>query len=141
MLSGASKAALDQVFLVQFCPRIYSCDNIAQTKTLCSAVQEAPNNIAQVKTFWNIEARGSNAQEKVLFSVALMLFLQQCTGQNPMQCCLRTILCIRKSLCNVGLMLSGQRCTGKLACPNQNRRKVMLLSRNALTYAMLSSDN
>ena len=61
MLSGASKAALDQVFLVQFCPRIYSCDNIAQTKTLCSVVQEAPNNIAQVKNFWNIEAPGSNA--------------------------------------------------------------------------------
>ena len=46
-------------------------DNIAQVKTLCNVVQEAPENIAQ---------------EKIMFNVVLILLEQHCRG---------------KSLCNV----------------------------------------
>ena len=45
-------------------------DSIAQVKSLCNVVLEAPDN---------------NAQEKVLINVVLILFGQQCTGQNPIQ--------------------------------------------------------
>ena len=59
-----------------FLCRRYYWDNIAQIKTLCSVVHEAPNNIAQVKTLCNVvlEAPVNNAQENVLFNVILKLF-------------------------------------------------------------------
>ena len=47
----------------------YSWDNIAQVKSLCNIVQEAPDIIAQ---------------EKFLFNFVLILLGQHCTGkQNP----------------------------------------------------------
>ena len=49
----------------------FSWNNIAQVKTLCNVVQEAPENIAQ---------------EKIMFNVVLILLEQHCRG---------------KSLCNV----------------------------------------
>ena len=49
MLSGASMTTLHKVFPVQCCPRRYSWGNIAQIKTMCSSVQDAPNNIVQEK--------------------------------------------------------------------------------------------
>ena len=49
----------------------FSWDNIAQVKTLCNVVQEAPENIVQ---------------EKIMFNVVLILLEQHCRG---------------KSLCNV----------------------------------------
>ena len=81
----------------------YSWDNIAQVKSLCNIVQEAPDiiaqekflfnfvlilldNIAQVKSLSNVvqEARDSVAQEKFLFNFVLILLGQHCTGkQNP----------------------------------------------------------
>ena len=45
---------------------VYSSDKIAQVKTLCNVVQEAPDN---------------NAQEKNPFTVVLILLGQHCTGK------------------------------------------------------------
>ena len=45
----------------------FSWDNIAQVKTLCNVVQEAPENIAQ---------------EKKLFNVVLILLEQHCMSRN-----------------------------------------------------------
>ena len=45
----------------------FSWDNIAQVKTLCNVVQEAPENIAQ---------------EKIMFNVVLILLEQHCRGKN-----------------------------------------------------------
>ena len=63
-------------FLFFLC-RIYSWDNIARIKTLCSVFQEAPYNIAQAKTLCNVllEALDDNAQENVLFNVVLKISL------------------------------------------------------------------
>ena len=101
MLSGASKTTTHKVFPVQFCPRRYSWDNIAQIKILCSIVQEAPNNIAHVKTLCNVvlEAPDNSAHENVLFNVVLIIFVQHGTGHNPMQCCPRSPrqYCMRKN--------------------------------------------
>ena len=75
--------------------------DIAQTKTLCNVVQEAPDNIAQVK---------------ILFNFVLILLGQHCTGKNPVQFCpntLRTILHRKKILFNFVLILLGQHYTGK----------------------------
>ena len=44
----------------------YYWDNIAQVKTLCNVVQEAPDNVAQ---------------EKLLFNVVSILLGQHCTGK------------------------------------------------------------
>ena len=84
----------------------YTWDNIAQTKTLCNVVREAPDNCARekscemlsknswdnitsVKTLCNVvtEVPHNNAQEKILFNNVLVLSGQHCTGQNSMQCC------------------------------------------------------
>ena len=72
MLSSASGTTLHKNFPVQCCPRrSYSWGNIAQIKTLCSVVFQAPDN---------------NAQEKILFYVVLILLGQHYIGKNPMQC-------------------------------------------------------
>ena len=72
MLSSASRTTLHKNFPVQCCPRrSHSWGNIAQIKTLCSVVYEAPDN---------------NAQEKILFYVVLILLGQHYIGKNPMQC-------------------------------------------------------
>ena len=49
-------------------------DNIAQVKTLCNVLFEAPDK---------------SAQEKLQFNVVVRLFVQHSTGQNPMRCCPR----------------------------------------------------
>ena len=63
----------------------YYWDNIAQVKTLCNVVLEAPDN---------------STHEKILFNVVLIHSRQHCTGQNPMYCCPRGSRqqCIRKIL-------------------------------------------
>ena len=88
ILPGASKTTLHKVFPVQCCPRRYFWEDIAQIKTLCSVIQEAPSKTA-VKTLCNVvlEAPDNNVQEKVLFVFVLILFVQHRTGQIPMQCC------------------------------------------------------
>ena len=105
MLSSASGTTLHKNFPVQCCPRrSYSWGNIAQIKTLCSVVFQAPDN---------------NAQEKILFYVVLILWGQHGAGQNPVQCCPRgsrqhctgKILC--KILCKVFFIFMGQHGTGK----------------------------
>ena len=72
MFSGASSTTLHKVFTVQgdtlgtILPR---------QKPLCSVVQEAPNNIAQVKTLCNVvlEAPDNFAEEKILLVAFLIL--------------------------------------------------------------------
>ena len=50
IFSGASQTTLHNIFPVQSCPRrSYSWVNIAQIKTLCIVVLEAPDNNAQEK--------------------------------------------------------------------------------------------
>ena len=90
-------------------------------KTLCNVAQGTPDNIAQVKVLCNVareapdNAPDNIAQEKIQCNVVLILLRQHCTGQNPMQCCLRGSrqCCTGKILCNVVLILPGQQCTGK----------------------------
>ena len=72
LLSGASRTAPHKVFLVQTWPSRYSWDDIAQIKTLCSVVREAPNN---------------TTQEKILFNIVFISLGQRYSGKNPMQCC------------------------------------------------------
>ena len=76
----------------------YSWDNIAQVKTLCNVVKNAPDN-----------------KKKILFNVVSVFLGQHCTGKKPMQCCPRGSRqhCIVNILCNVDLILLGQRSTGK----------------------------
>ena len=102
-----------------------------QVKTLCNIVQGASDN---------------NAQEKILFNVALILLGQHCTGKNPVQFCLNTfawnnialvnILCNvalettdniaqEKILFNVALMLLRKYCTSKnlvQCCPRDSKQ-------------------
>ena len=120
MLSGASRITLRKVFPVQCCPRRYSSDNIAQTKTQCSVAREFPNNTGEnpVQCCFNTAElmqccpRGSRQQctgKKFcsllsLYSWALGTTLhkskpmqccprgsrQYCTGKNLVQCCRNT---------------------------------------------------
>ena len=107
---------------VQYCPRRYSWDNIAQINTLCNFVravlsQYRWNNITQIKTLCNVvpEAPDNNPQKKLLFNVALICSGQHCTDQNTMQCCPKGSRqhCTRKILRNVVLIFLGQHCTEK----------------------------
>ena len=61
---------------VQYCLK-YSWDSIAQVKTLCNVVQEAPDNIAH---------------EKILLNNVVILLGQHYTGKNPVQSCPRSNL-------------------------------------------------
>ena len=108
---------------VQYCPRRYSWDNIAQINTLCNFVravlsQYRWNNITQIKTLCNVvpEAPDNNPPEKRLFNVALILSGQHCTDQNTMQCCPKGSRqhCTRKTLCNIVLILLDKRLQTKM---------------------------
>ena len=62
---------------------------LLQANFLCNVVQEAIDNIPQVKSLCNFveEAPGNKEQEKLLFNVVLILLEQHCTGEIPVQCC------------------------------------------------------
>ena len=73
-------------------------DNIAQVKTLCNVLFDAPDK---------------SAQEKLQFNVVVRLFVQHSTGQNPMRCCPRgpRQYCIIKNQVQICLTILAQHCT------------------------------
>ena len=91
------RAILHKVFHVQCC-NVFSGNIIAQIKTMCSVVFEAPDN---------------NTQEIILFNFVLILLGQHCPGPKPMQCCLRASRqhWTGKILCKIVLILLGQHCS------------------------------
>ena len=66
--------------------------NIVLVKTLCSIVQEAPENIAQEKILFNVVSvlLGQHCAGKNPVQYCPWGSRQQCTGKNPVQSCLNT---------------------------------------------------
>ena len=119
-----------------------------QRKKTCSMLsQNSCDNIAQLKSWGNVQETPDNiAQEKILFNVVLILLGQHCTGKIYVQCCPRGSrqysagkklvrwcnvqeapdnIAQEKILFNVVLILLGQHCIGKIyvqCCPRGSRQ-------------------